>query len=351
MKPLLKWPGGKTRLLRQIIPSLPDTSSYCEPFLGGGAVFFALEPELSYVNDISEELMSFYTFVRAADPVMLGTLDAFASVFGELGKGFLMEGQALTSLPSYEEPGFMTKATISSEAERAFADALGKINPPCVPLFDLTEFNAALSRLPAGKARPSTLLKSCLYYRARNEYNSLKPEDRYSSYAAALFFLLRELCFGSMFRYSSDGAFNIPYGGFSYDRKDLQLKVMRIRKASSSPFFINSSFYSMDFREFLTKITPGGDTFVFLDPPYDSSFSSYSGYPFGRQEHEDLRDILASADFPYILAIARSSFVDGLYEGIGCEKKVIASSYSYSVRGRNNRGVDYLLITNAKVEV
>jgi len=44
-KPFLKWAGGKQRLLSQLMPLLPDPMPYvyCEPFLGSGAMFFALD--------------------------------------------------------------------------------------------------------------------------------------------------------------------------------------------------------------------------------------------------------------------------------------------------------------------
>ena len=47
---------------RQYIPN--EYERYIEPFLGGGAVFFDLEPERAIVNDINEKLMNFYSEVR-----------------------------------------------------------------------------------------------------------------------------------------------------------------------------------------------------------------------------------------------------------------------------------------------
>ena len=65
MRTLVKYRGGKSRELmefRQYIPN--EYERYIEPFLGGGAVFFDLEPERSIVNDINEKLMNFYSEVR-----------------------------------------------------------------------------------------------------------------------------------------------------------------------------------------------------------------------------------------------------------------------------------------------
>ena len=42
-RPIIGWPGGKTRMLKDILPLIPAHTCYCEVFFGGGAVFFAKE--------------------------------------------------------------------------------------------------------------------------------------------------------------------------------------------------------------------------------------------------------------------------------------------------------------------
>ena len=45
-KPILKWAGGKTQMLNDLLPKVPSSyGRYIEPFFGGGALFFALQPE------------------------------------------------------------------------------------------------------------------------------------------------------------------------------------------------------------------------------------------------------------------------------------------------------------------
>lgn len=66
-KPILKWAGGKRAMLEEIRPRLPPKSEfnrYFEPFLGGGAVFFDLEPANGYVNDINPRLVNFYRQIK-----------------------------------------------------------------------------------------------------------------------------------------------------------------------------------------------------------------------------------------------------------------------------------------------
>jgi len=64
--PMLKWAGGKRRVIRHIIPIMGryKFNRYFEPFLGGGALFFATQPEHSVLSDTNEELINCYTYVR-----------------------------------------------------------------------------------------------------------------------------------------------------------------------------------------------------------------------------------------------------------------------------------------------
>lgn len=64
-RPFLKWAGGKSRLIQQYIPFFPkDYNNYYEPFLGGGAVFFYLQPIAAVLTDINSELITTYRCVR-----------------------------------------------------------------------------------------------------------------------------------------------------------------------------------------------------------------------------------------------------------------------------------------------
>lgn len=65
MKPLLKWVGGKSRLLKHLSLVVPKSFSlYIEPFVGGGALLFCINPSIGVINDSNEELINFYKQVR-----------------------------------------------------------------------------------------------------------------------------------------------------------------------------------------------------------------------------------------------------------------------------------------------
>jgi DNA adenine methylase len=60
-KPILKWAGGKTQMLGDLLPKVPSAyGRYIEPFFGGGAMFFALQPENAIIADSNPELINMY---------------------------------------------------------------------------------------------------------------------------------------------------------------------------------------------------------------------------------------------------------------------------------------------------
>lgn len=76
--PVLKWVGGKRQLLDTLRPLLPKTiSKYCEPFIGGGAMLFDLQPKKALVNDINSDLILVYTVIRDSVDELIQRLERF----------------------------------------------------------------------------------------------------------------------------------------------------------------------------------------------------------------------------------------------------------------------------------
>ena len=68
MEPFLKWAGGKRWLISkadELLPNMNNMNKYLEPFLGGGSIFFHLEPEKAILSDINEDLINAYVVIRA----------------------------------------------------------------------------------------------------------------------------------------------------------------------------------------------------------------------------------------------------------------------------------------------
>lgn len=60
-KPILKWAGGKTQMLGELLPKIPESyGRYIEPFIGGGAMFFAVQPKNGLIADSNPELINMY---------------------------------------------------------------------------------------------------------------------------------------------------------------------------------------------------------------------------------------------------------------------------------------------------
>ena len=66
IKPFIKWVGGKRQLLPEIIKYVPKTySTYYEPFVGAGALFFELMPRKAVINDLNKELIITYKSIKS----------------------------------------------------------------------------------------------------------------------------------------------------------------------------------------------------------------------------------------------------------------------------------------------
>lgn len=64
-KPFVKWAGGKTQLLAELLKYVPKNyNKYIEPFVGGGALFFKLQPHFAILSDSNCELMNLYKVIR-----------------------------------------------------------------------------------------------------------------------------------------------------------------------------------------------------------------------------------------------------------------------------------------------
>ena len=76
--PVLKWVGGKRQLLDVLVPLLPQRiTTYCEPFVGGGALLFETQPNCAYVNDINGDLIRVYNVIKDDVETLIATLQNY----------------------------------------------------------------------------------------------------------------------------------------------------------------------------------------------------------------------------------------------------------------------------------
>lgn len=240
LKPVLKWVGGKRQLLGKIAPLLPrEIESYCEPFLGGAAVLFFIQPSKAIVNDLNGELIALYETIRDDVELLIEDLRKHRNTkeyFYEL-RGIDRDSEAFEKL---------------SKIERA----------------------------------------SRLIY-------------------------LNRTCFNGIFRVNARGEFNTPFGCYK-DPSIVNEPVLR----AINDYLKNSdvSIFSEDFEKTLSRIS--GETFVYLDPPYEpvsetANFTRYCREGFGRDEQIRLKrccDDLSSRGIKFLLSNSSSDFIRELYK-------------------------------------
>lgn len=87
--PFVKWAGGKRQLLERIVERLPQNyNNYYEPFIGGGAVLFGLQPERAVINDINESLINTYRIIANSPQELIESVKELDSKIGEDGKKY-----------------------------------------------------------------------------------------------------------------------------------------------------------------------------------------------------------------------------------------------------------------------
>lgn len=366
MNPIIKWPGGKSREIDQISHLIPKYRRYVEPFFGGGALFFHLKPREAAVNDISRDLMGFYALVRTQDFELHSYLNMISRTFQSLINALTNEGEVLVRMFEDLQQGYLTEDRLEP-AIAMLLSRLGKMGFDKNLISEPEEFYCALQKNAADKFvrtlknhqkrpfSPADLLENLItgfasgYYvyfrKVYNDFSLGRVEAPSAGYRAAVFYFVREYCYGSMFRYNGDGEFNIPYGGMSYNRKDMATKISHIFSREAKALFRDTQLCCMDFEEFFHEIEIGEEDFIFLDPPYDTEFSDYEGRPFGKNDQARLADALRATPAKFLLIIKNTDYIRSLYEK-DFHIHSFDKQYTYNVRSRNRRDVEHLIITN-----
>lgn len=186
--------------------------------------------------------------------------------------------------------------------------------------------------------------RNSLYYEVRSRYNAINyPME----HRAADFFLLRELAYGGMFRVNSNGEFNVPFGR-SYGRnKDLRSKVDNLRSPEVIAKMSLLELNSYDFSEFLGKFDFSSSDFMFVDPPYDTSFSKYNDTDFKETDQVRLAECLGKFEGRFMLVCKLTPVIERLY--LDCGKYHVSQyefQYKFNIKGRFSRSSIHALVTN-----
>jgi DNA adenine methylase len=375
MRPLLKWPGGKRDELPMLRPLYPAAGLYerfVEPFAGGAASFWDLEPDAGWLNDINLPLISLYRMLGTSDKdfaselrLLVAARTELAERASSLARAVLEDGawHALVADPAREisrtdiqeqvltwNSPLMDGVAMGQVANwgaaeqlderlmRAMADKLARIGRKVRQGVEWAAediINQAATGLHAG-----------LYTFLRDDVDPPMGSARHT----ALFIYEREFAYGGMFRYNKQGRFNIPYGGASYNSKDFSRKVERLLSAEVRDQLARTRLTLGDFDQVAPETN--ADDFVFLDPPYDSDFTDYAGHEFASSDQARLARYVHETKARVMVVIARTDLIDSLYKaGAATGRSPLRivdyeKQYSYNVRGRNDRDVTHLAIMN-----
>lgn len=372
MNPLIKWPGGKSREIDKIKPLIPKYQRYVEPFFGGGALFFNLTPQNAAINDISESLIQYYQLIKAQDKQLYDLLICYNNSFNNLVRVCSRKDRDLMDLFLKLKNNFVSTNELYSLLNEFIFSLSDDINSGFNEklLLDKNVFDEFLLKNVSDKfvrtvanynKKPFseedlkenliTGFTSGYYMYFRKIFNDIslgKLNNQSVQYQVANFYFIREYCYGSMFRYNAKGEFNIPYGGMSYNRKNMKSKIDNMFNKEVNTLFANTDIHCSDFEDFFDDIRLTEDDFVFLDPPYDTDFSDYEGKDFTKYDQERLAYSLKKTLAKFVLVIKNTEFISSLYEK---DFNILSfdKQYTYNVKSRNNRDVEHLIITNLPV--
>ena len=368
LSPIIKWPGGKEKELKYILPNAPQFERFIEPFVGGGSVFMGIKAKEYFINDFSSELielyrnigssdLNFYKYVKAMDKSWSKSLDFFKDN-PQLVETYLGYRKELIGKKELKE--FVK--TFCKSKEKEIKKILGKefASLPCIlvpemeknlfrKMVRMRELEIEKHILPNDDLNDNieTAIKSAVYMNYRFLYNDTKIAEENPKLHCALFFFMRNYAYSGMFRYSSSGEFNVPYGGIAYNSKMLNKKLSYYRSPEVLAHFAKAKIYDLDFEIFLKKVQPQADDFVFLDPPYDSEFSTYAQNAFTREDQKRLAEYMISkCKAKWMLIIKNTEFIYSLYNKEGINIRTFDKEYVVSFMNRNDKKVTHLLITN-----
>lgn len=366
MQPLIKWPGGKSSEIDYIKDIIPKYDRYVEPFCGGGAVYFYLEPGNAIINDISKNLTDFYSLIKNKDEHFKNAMYDLNYMWEDIKKkAFNIVNKLVELFVDYKNNKLekntiqenlvsMVNELISNEKLYIIeSDLLKKeIRRTLVDKFFRTYKNEIKNKQELSlvdlKDNLLTGIASGIYMAVRSMLNKLEKIKELSANEyckkIAYFYFVREFCYGSMFRYNKNGDFNIPYGGKGYNHKDYKKKLDTIFGNDTINLLQNTDVRCGDFEDLFKDLRE--TDFVFLDPPYDTDFSDYENKSFDKKDQERLAKVLEKTKAKFILIIKNTPFIYNLYNKECFKIKSFDNNYSYCVKNRNNRKVEHLIITN-----
>ncbi len=368
LQAIVKWPGGKISESEIILPLLPHYQGrFIDPFAGGGAIFFAAKAKKAAINDLSVELVSLYRYIQSGDEnffqaihyldrirrslsnVVDGDMAIFLTWFEDFIEGKISEEELKVRINKWvkiQNPRLVNFTYEQIEAELFAKEVFNNLSRKMLRMEKLSVENGGL-QVADIIDNIETAIHSAYYMYIRHLYNYANELELSPALTIATFYYIREFCYSSMFRYNKDGKFNVPYGGMAYNTKNFFAKICRLQRQVYQDYLGHTEIHNRDFAEFFQDIAPIEDDFIFLDPPYDSDFSTYDGNSFSKEDHERLADFMGKTVANFMMIIKNTDFVMKLYGNIpGVQVQIFDKKYMVSFQNRNDKRAKHLIITN-----
>jgi len=277
IKPFLKWVGGKTQILDEVLSHFPPKiTNYHEPFLGGGSVLLGLLSYIKagkitvsgkiYASDLNLNIISLYKNIQSNPTELIREIMVLIDDFSKCG-------------------------------------------------------NSEVNRAPKNKEEAQTAQES-YYYWIRSKFNA--QTDKSTMGVSAMLLFMNKTCFRGVYREGPNG-FNVPFGNYKNPGIIDEEHIRAISELIKSVEFI-----AQPFQDSIKKVVKGD--FVYLDPPYApetaKSFVGYTADGFDLDTHNSLFkmcDDLTKNNVKWVMSNADVSLVKDAFIVPKYETKIISA--------------------------
>lgn len=252
MGPMLKYRGGKSKEISHFVNNMPsDYDRYIEPFLGGGALYFYLEPKRAIINDVNEKLFLFYQEIKDMYAIARAQLDEIQEIYEKNQK----------------------------------------------------EYEAKKQTSPDERIENKNEI---FYYYMRDMFNH-KIEQKYLE--SVIYFFINKTAYSGMIRYNANGEYNVPFG--RYRNLNTQLITDKHYELLKRTEIFNkdySAVFNMAGEDDFIFLDPPYDC-VFSDYGNETYKDG-----FGEDEHRRLANDFINLPCKSLLVIGKTPLTEELYK-------------------------------------
>ena len=282
MKPLIKYSGGKSKEIPQIVVQIPRFSGrFIEPFFCGGALYFHLEPHRAIINDINSKLIEFYRGVQQNYPALRKELDEVEKIYH-------------SNRMEFEELKALTPNERVKDKNEAF------------------------------------------YYSMRDMFNGLS-DKAYSD--ALLYFFINKTAYSGMIRYNAKGEFNVPFGRYQ------NINTSLVTEAHSN-LLSSAEIYNLDYSEIFNMANDDDFIFLDppYDCVFSDYGNEEYKDGFNDECHIKLAQDIRNLNCRVLLVIGRTPLTERLYGDMIIDE--YAKTYSVNIRNRFKSSASHILVAN-----